>query len=513
MEAITEDPNDPRNWTPLHKNTTYITICLFSFIANVNASAFTVAVRTLIQAFHISLTEATSITALNVLTFGLGNILWVPLMRVLGKRPVYLMAILLLVVANAWSATAASYGSLLASRIISGIGASAADATVPSAVGDLWTQETRGHRAMIFHLFLASGVFLGPLINAWVIQLHGWRWVPGWISIVSGIIFLLATFLKHETEYRRDRHQPLRTTPEPRSFLAWLSPTIALQRDRPMKAFWQSFKDILTMLSYPQILYSSIIIGIFVGWTIIMQISLSQTLSSPPYSWSLGHVGYFHFAGWIGVLIALPTAGFLLDKYMAHRRRQANLGKGDPRHRLPFLVGPWVVAPTGLVFFGVLLGRKDGWVGPAVGYAMHSFGFAAVSNILVSYCLEMNLLFSGEGLVSLFVIRNAIAVACTYGAGAGGWLSGGGGGGAGVVGGEARWTRAFVAMGVIEWVGVGFAVVVFLFSRQMMACTQRYGPGLREMERERSESGASSVQEQGMEMSGGLGRVSEREDA
>lgn len=150
-------------------------------------------------------------------------------------------------------------------------------------------------------------------------------------------------------------------------------------------------------------------------------------------------------------------------------------------------------------------------MGPAVGYAMHSFGFAAVSNILVSYCLEMNLLFSGEGLVSLFVIRNAIAVTCTYGAGAGGWLSGGGGQGGG--GGEERWTRAFVAMGVIEWVGVGFAVVVFLFSRQMMACTQRYGPGLREMERERSESGGSSVQEQGMEMSGELGRMSERDEA
>lgn len=69
--------------------------------------------------------------------FGLGNILWVPLMRVLGKRPVYLIALVVFVAANAWSTVATSWGSLLGSRMVAGFGAAAADATVPSAVADI----------------------------------------------------------------------------------------------------------------------------------------------------------------------------------------------------------------------------------------------------------------------------------------------------------------------------------------------------------------------------------------
>ncbi|CAK3842343.1 polyamine transporter [Lecanosticta acicola] len=491
-EEENADPNHPRNWEDTHKNTTYWTICLFSFVANANASAFTVAVKTLMQAFHISLTKATSLTALNVLMFGLGNLLWVPMMRVLGKRPVYLLALAVLIGANAWSATAASYGSLLASRMVSGIGASAADATVPSTVGDLWDQKTRGYRGMIFTFFLASGIFLGPLINAWVIQIHGWRWIPGWISIVSGFILVLAIFMVHETEYRSAPNTTSQSSTR-RSFLQGMDPTIGLQRDKPVSAFKRSLRDITLMFSYPQILYSSIVIGIFVGWTIIMQISLSQALSSPPYSWSIGHVGNFHFAGWIGVLSALGVVGYYLDKSMQNRRAAAGRARGPPEQRLKLLGIPAAFAPPGLMIYGFLLAKKKGWIGPAIGYALHSFGFAAVSNILVTYCVDSELMFSGEGLVSLFIIRNAIAVACTYGAGAGGWLSAS----PGVHNATQKWYAAFGTMAGIEWFFLLLAIPVYLLTQNFKSCTEKYGPGRRQLATTRQSEATQNASEGG----------------
>ncbi|KAK6435561.1 hypothetical protein LTR95_008256, partial [Oleoguttula sp. CCFEE 5521] len=107
------DPNDPLNWSTLGKLTTYGTICLFSFIANVNGSNFTVAIVPLQKQFKTDATHATWLVGFNVLMFGLGNVLWVPLMRVVGKRPVYLLALAVFVAANAWSTKATSYGSLL----------------------------------------------------------------------------------------------------------------------------------------------------------------------------------------------------------------------------------------------------------------------------------------------------------------------------------------------------------------------------------------------------------------
>ncbi|KAK0791624.1 hypothetical protein LTR75_011717, partial [Friedmanniomyces endolithicus] len=133
-EELKQHPNakPPRS----AKITTYATICLFSFIANVNGSNFTVAIVPLSKHFDIGNNRATWLTGFNVLMFGLGNVIWVPLMRVLGKRPVYLIALIVFVAANAWSTRATTFGSLLGGRMIAGFGASAADATVPSAVAD-----------------------------------------------------------------------------------------------------------------------------------------------------------------------------------------------------------------------------------------------------------------------------------------------------------------------------------------------------------------------------------------
>lgn len=59
-------------------------------------------------------------------------------MRCIGKRPMYLIALLLFVIFNIWSTVAKSFGSLLTARILSGLAASAGDATVPSLVSELF---------------------------------------------------------------------------------------------------------------------------------------------------------------------------------------------------------------------------------------------------------------------------------------------------------------------------------------------------------------------------------------
>ena len=86
-------------------------------------------------------------------------------MRVLGKRPVYLLALAVYVAANAWSTRAKSWGSLLGGRMVAGFASAAADATVPSVVADMFFVDQRGHCMMFFHFALASGVFLGPMVS------------------------------------------------------------------------------------------------------------------------------------------------------------------------------------------------------------------------------------------------------------------------------------------------------------------------------------------------------------
>ena len=191
-----------QNW-PLWENyAALLTICFYSFLATVNASNFSPAILMLSKAFHKTPSRISYLICFNTLTLGAGNLFWVPLMRKIGKRPVYLIAMLLLVVFNIWSYEAKSFSSLLAARILSGFAAAAGDAPVPGVVADMFFAHERGFVMMFFQLALSFGFFIGPLINSYIIQdTESWRWACGWIAVAGGINWLVAVFMIHETSY------------------------------------------------------------------------------------------------------------------------------------------------------------------------------------------------------------------------------------------------------------------------------------------------------------------------
>ena len=365
--------------------------------------------------FHTNATHATFLVGFNVLLFGCGNIIWVPLMRVLGKRPVYLMALAVFVAANAWSTKATSWGSLLGGRMVAGFGAAAADATVPSAVAEMFFVDERGHCMMFFHFAIGCGLFLGPLINAYVVEFHNWRWSTGWIAITGGVIFILAFFLIREPQYNRERRQyPEDEIPTPKTYSQWLSLTVGYNSDRPLQRFLTTFWKIVQIALYPPVLWVACLLGVFVGWTIVIQITSSQTFVKPPYSWTLGKVGVFSISAWLGAVLSFYFGGRLIDLIANRARKHDHDLRPRPEKRLIALVLPFLLAPVGIIIFGQCISRKTLWVGPAFGFAMHTFGFIATSNIAITYAVDAYQDYAGEALVTVFVIRAIIAVMCSF---------------------------------------------------------------------------------------------------
>jgi MFS family permease len=72
---------------------------------------------------------------------------WVPLSNKFGRRPVLLVATLVMTLSTTWCGIAKSYGSLMAARIFQGIGGGAADTVSPALIGDIYFLDQRG-RAM-----------------------------------------------------------------------------------------------------------------------------------------------------------------------------------------------------------------------------------------------------------------------------------------------------------------------------------------------------------------------------
>ncbi|PYI21832.1 MFS general substrate transporter [Aspergillus violaceofuscus CBS 115571] len=451
------DPQDPKNWPLLTKITTYMTICCFTFLANVNSSNFTVATKAIVAEFHVSSTDAGHLVSLNVFFFGLGNLAWVPLMRVFGKRPVYLAALLGLSMMNVWSAKATGYSELLGARIMSGLAAAAADATVPAVVGDMVRPEGRGHWLMIFHLALTSGLFVGPLINAYIVQDAGWRWMCWFLAIASGVVWVVGIFTIRETTYLPSRPK----ASQDKSHNSVWSVLALKQGYNPDASFLRTVKAILSAAAYPQLLWCAFTIGVSVGWNIVVQLSASRTFTSAPYNWPAGDIGLLSLAGFIGSLLAFYVGGRLIDQ-ISTRYTQRRGGDRQPEYRLPALVVPGVIGPGGILIFGLCIAHQTHWMGVAVGYAMQAFGVAAISNVAVTYALDCYQRIAGEALVIIFVIRNTIGMLLSLYASD--WIARQG---VAVVFGE---------MTAIQAASLLLAVPLFFGGGRLRALTGRYGP-------------------------------------
>ncbi|KAL4955796.1 major facilitator superfamily domain-containing protein [Aspergillus filifer] len=446
------DPNDPQNWSLPAKLSTYLTICFYTFLANVNSSNFTVATKPIIADFNVSQTQAGELVCFNVFLFGLGNIFWVPLMRVIGKRPVYLLSMAMLCMMNVWSSKASSYGELLASRILSGFAAAAADATVPAVVSDMVKPQERGHYLMVFHLALTSGLFVGPLINAYLVQEEDWRWMCYFLAIAVGVVFVVAVFTVRETTYLHQRPR----TPK-RSKVQWMSLTIGYNREA---SFLRTVSDIICNVAYPQLLWAAFSIGISVGWNIVVQLTASRTYTAPPYNWPVGNLGLLSLSGFIGSLLAFYLGGRLID--IISTRYTKRHGQRLPEYRLPGIAIPGVIGPGGILIYGLCIANKVHWVGSAFGYAMQAFGVAAISNVAVTYCLDCYKPITGEALVIIFVVRNTIGMLLSLYAAD--WIS------------RQGPAAVFGEMTVIQAASLLLAVPLFFWGPSLRAKTSKYGP-------------------------------------
>lgn len=157
----------------------------------------------------ISVEVLSQSTAWVILTIGLSLFVTNPLAKIVGRRPVYILAICIMFASSVWGAAVTSYKSFLASRIIGGIGMAPYEVLVQCTIGDLYFVHERATRIAVWNLFLLAGIAGGSLISGYIIQFDGYRWTFGVCAIFFGFLMFGVVFLVPETAYRRDSVVPV----------------------------------------------------------------------------------------------------------------------------------------------------------------------------------------------------------------------------------------------------------------------------------------------------------------
>ena len=146
---------DPLNWSRWRKYTVLAIMSIYCFAVNFATAGVAPALTLILVQLPRPANTAppgfgklTHLVAFNVLMIGLGNIIWVPLSNIIGRRPVLILTMMILVAASAWCAVADSFESLLAARVVQGFGMGPADSIAANVVGEIFFVHERG-RAMV----------------------------------------------------------------------------------------------------------------------------------------------------------------------------------------------------------------------------------------------------------------------------------------------------------------------------------------------------------------------------
>lgn len=143
-------------------------------------------------------------TAWLILTIGLGLFITNPLAKIIGRRPVFILAICIMFATSVWGAAVKNYNSFLASRIVAGVGMAPYEVLVQCTIGDLYFVHERATRIAVWNLFLLTGISGGALVAGYIIERDGYQWTFGVCAIFFGVLMIGIVFFVPETVYRRD---------------------------------------------------------------------------------------------------------------------------------------------------------------------------------------------------------------------------------------------------------------------------------------------------------------------
>ena len=115
---------------------------------------------------------------------------WGKLSDIYGRKPIYMIGIVIFLIGSALSGLSQNMGMLILFRGIQGIGAGALFPVALAVIGDLFTPKERGKYQGLFGAVFGIAFVAGPLIGGWLTENLSWHWIF-YVNIPIGIVALV----------------------------------------------------------------------------------------------------------------------------------------------------------------------------------------------------------------------------------------------------------------------------------------------------------------------------------
>ncbi|KAL4960062.1 major facilitator superfamily domain-containing protein [Aspergillus stella-maris] len=444
-----DSPNDPYNWPRWKKELFTVTFGWGCGCTGAVGPLLGAAFVPLAEQFNVPLnTFVSGVQGGTIAAVAVGSLVFNCLAVKYGKRPVYLLTTIGMMVACFWGAAAKNFASLVASRVLSGMCMGPFEALVPASIGDVWFVHERGFRTAIFNLGVLGGINLATPIAGAVIQYGDYRTCLNGMGGAFALTLIMVFFWMPETAYdRRDAlnidtgHNLSQSALEDKTNAKHLEATTSrpnqTSADEPRisylrellpysgyvnhVSFWNTLIRPVYLLASPAVVWAVILFTTCISWLVLISLTISQIFSAPPYNFSVGAVGATNVSSFVASLIGTLVAGPLVDG-VASRMSKINNGIFEPEFRLPIMVTYLLFTATGFFAWGQSLINLDPWPIPViVCLGLINLGVQLGTTGVVTYVVDCHREKASEAFATMNFVKNIFSFGLTFYVN--GWIS------------------------------------------------------------------------------------------
>ena len=455
-----KSPNDPLNWSYFRKMLHFIILFFFSMILAA-CSNFCGPIYTLLaEVYDASLNKLNTGKGLTFLFLAFSCLLCQPVSCKIGRRPIYLLSSLFIIIACIIFVTRTTYSGFIGYSVMAGIAVGPIDSMVEVSIADIFFLHDHGKFIGIYTLTLGLGSAFGPFLAGYITSDLGYLWC-GYISIIICFGLLVVQFFFLEESYftrkaedtfeldekllqvvksNRTMHTHTNTTDqnlllsneksqvivneapysdsdkidsveqidEPKTYLQRLYPFTV--NDSKLSPF--SIIKTLIVLRYPAVLWASVVYGIQICWLSLITVTQAQFFMAPPYNFSPDTLGLLNLAMVVGTLIGGLYSSFS-DTFQIYMTKR-NDGIFEPEFRLLMISIPVVLNVGGLLMYGLGPLYGASWVVGAIGIGLISIGLCSITSLSLTYVLECYPKQPNDTMTSVLFVRNLFATVFTW---------------------------------------------------------------------------------------------------
>ncbi|KAK3940273.1 major facilitator superfamily domain-containing protein [Diplogelasinospora grovesii] len=163
-----DDPDDPLNWPTWRKELNFASLLLMVAMTGVMKTVFVSVNGQLAEMYEVSYTAVAALTGAPLIVSSLTGFTSLIASRICGKRPLYLVSLLLVFIGAVWNTNvmgSGSFGQCMAARIFQGLGWGAFDSLVLGSIQDTYFEHERGVRIAVYSIVAVATTWGPPLIG------------------------------------------------------------------------------------------------------------------------------------------------------------------------------------------------------------------------------------------------------------------------------------------------------------------------------------------------------------